>query len=475
VRFLRAHLYFACALTAAAALRAVAVAAYFPALWFNDSFDYVRIGLAPFPHPLRPDGYGLLLWMLRPLHSFALVTVVQHLMGLATGTMVYALPRHRFGVAGWAACLAAVPVLFDAYQIELEHLVMSYTLFMFLTTCAITVVLWRPAVTWRAGAVAGVLLALAALTRTVGIPLIAVMVVFLIIRRTLWRAAGAAVLAAGLPLVAYALWFQSVDGRLAIVGTDGVFLWGRTAAFADCAKIGPPPDLARLCPRGPVGRRAASSSQIWQSHSPMGWRAGHPFDPVIDRQARRFALIAIAAQPGDYAATVGHGLALTFGWHRHPYPSAYTSALYRFPRDPLPVPDVPVIEGGSAVSVVRAYSGTYHGVKVTEPYAGWSRGYQRQVFVRGPVLAVIFMIGLVGVVRRRPGAALSWAVAVCLLMTPLLTADFDYRYVLPAVPVACVAAVLACRGRTARTVLRGMGGERRRSPRTESASAAVPT
>jgi hypothetical protein len=163
---------------------------------------------------------------LRPFHSFALVTAVQHLMGLGAAAMIYALLR-RFALAGWAACLAAVPVMFDAYQIELEHLVMSDTLFLFMVTCAVTVVLWRPAVTWRAGAVAGLLLALATRTRTVGLPLIVVTVVFLVTRRVPWRVAGAAALAAGLPLAAYALWFQSVNGRFAITGVDGIFLWGR--------------------------------------------------------------------------------------------------------------------------------------------------------------------------------------------------------------------------------------------------------
>src|SRR5262249_48839784 len=151
-----------------ALLRILAMVA-FPPLWFTDSFDYVRIGLHPYPHPLRPDGYGFFLWALSPFRSFGLVVAVQHLMGLAIGVMVYALVRHRFGRARWIACLAAAPVLFDAYQVELEHMVMSDVLFMFLVMSAVTVVLWRPKITWRAGIGAGVLLALAGLTRTVGL------------------------------------------------------------------------------------------------------------------------------------------------------------------------------------------------------------------------------------------------------------------------------------------------------------------
>ena len=42
----------------------------------------------------------------------------------------------------WIAALAAVPVLYDGFQIELEHLILSDVLFEFLLVLATTLLLW---------------------------------------------------------------------------------------------------------------------------------------------------------------------------------------------------------------------------------------------------------------------------------------------------------------------------------------------
>jgi hypothetical protein len=40
-------------------------------------------------------------------------------------------------------------------------------------------------------------------------------------------------------------------------------------------------------------------------------------------------------------------------------------------------------------------------------------------------------------------ATVPWLISVALIVAPAMTAEFDYRYVLPAAPFACLAAAMA--------------------------------
>lgn len=175
------HRLFLTVLLVAVALRVLTVVGYPPVVWFEDSFDYVGVAERPQPYAIRPSGYPLLLWLLRPLHNFAAVAILQHLMGLATGVTVYALVRRRApgARAGWAV-LAAAPVLLDAYQIFFEHTVLSDVPFTFLVVTAVAVVLWSPEITPGRAATAGLLLAVAALTRSIGLVLLPLLAAYLL-------------------------------------------------------------------------------------------------------------------------------------------------------------------------------------------------------------------------------------------------------------------------------------------------------
>src|ERR1700761_8557311 len=181
-RLIAGNRLFAVALVPALALRVAAELGYRWQSWFNDSFSYVRAAVTLTPGTTRPSGYPVYLWLLSPAHSYLLVTALQHLMGLGVAVMIYALARHRFGVRPWIAVLATLPVLYDGYEIQLEHLVMADTLFLFLAMAAVTIMLWSPRPSWRACLAAGLLLGLSSTVRPTGLPLLAVFLLYLFIR-----------------------------------------------------------------------------------------------------------------------------------------------------------------------------------------------------------------------------------------------------------------------------------------------------
>ena len=85
--------------------------------------------------------------------------------------------------------------------------------------------------------------------------------------------------------------------------------------------------------------------------------------------------------------------------------------------------------------------------RAVQPWAGFLETYQRYIFLRGPFLAIIALIGAAGVIgrwRRWGGIGLlPWLFGATLIVLPPMTAGFSYRYLLAAVPAVCLAAGLA--------------------------------
>ncbi|MFI6733877.1 hypothetical protein ACIBI9_13180 [Nonomuraea sp. NPDC050451] len=438
------HGWFLAVLALGTALRALAMLGYRPALWFPDSYTYIVTVFKPRPDLVRPAGYSMFLKLLEPFHGFGMVAVAQHLLGLATGVLIYRVARRA---PRWVATLATVPVLLDAYQIELEHLLVSDTLFMFLVVAAVALCVSERRARAAGGVVAiGLLLAAATLTRTVGQPLIVLLAAWYVLRGRL-RLAGLLLATALVPIIAYGAWFYATYQRVGLVGANGVFLYARTMSFADCARMDPPPDLRVLCDPRPPERRPPSQEYIWAKDSPLVLLPGITFTKETDDLAGRFATLAIARQPLDYAASVLSELGRTFTWGRPVYPDPEIYAYYQFPvTEPGPPGRYPAQVGAD---YAKLYERGAIGTEIVEPYAGWLRAYQSMVRLPGPVFLGVLLVPPVAAVirrRRRPAPWLvPWSAAVVLLVTPAAAAEFDYRYVLPAVPLACLAAALSIR------------------------------
>jgi hypothetical protein len=461
-RLIAGNRLFAAAVVPALALRVDAELGYRWQSWFNDSFTYVRAAVTLTPDTTRPSGYPLYLWLLSPAHSYLLVTASQHLMGLLVAVMIYALARHRFGAPAWVAVLATLPVLYDGFEIQLEHLIMADTLFLFLAMAAVTIALWSPRPSWRACLAAGLLLGASSVVRPTGLPLLAMFGVYLLIRMLPdWRRLIAGLAACGLafavPVIGYEAWYESAHGEFAMTDSTGVFLYSRVMTFADCSRMSLPTDLLPLCTSVPPGKRPIAQAYIWTPISPLSRYPEPMFSPTVNTLAEKFAIAAIEAQPLDYARTVWDDTVRSFEWNRSVFPNGQTYDAYLFSSQPLEVPAGPY---GGYQSVEAYYAHGNPQTVVVNPFAAVITDYQRYVWLPGTVYGVILLVGLFGIVRRwrRAGRAalLPWLCSLALIVVPAATAEFDYRYVTTAVPFACLAAAMAFG--TAGLARRGAGG-----------------
>jgi len=479
------HWQFALVALVAILVRIVVILGYPPILWFNDSYNYVYDAVRHVPDEVRPNGYPFFLDLLLPLRSAYPLALLQAAMGIVMGVAIYALLRHR-GLPWWGAALPALPVLFDSYELHLEHMVTADPLFIFLVTMAVVILCWSDRPSVPVTAIAGLLIGYAALVRSVGEPLLLVVLVGLLARRVGWRRLATTLVAGIVPIAAYAFWFHSSTGKYALTESSGTFLYGRVSTFAECAAIKPPANLQVLCDPTPKFRRPVAGEYIWADNE-LGASAGTTtplynltqsadtnwrFGPYVNGLTEKFARDAIVAQPLDYLGTVAVDTLHTFGWNRQPDPNDYAgngpafqfvsgselnslipwwagpqspASYAQWMADPAQATDVAALRTYAArLDLGGPGAGN---TRVVEPWAQLAQGYQRYVYLRGTLLGIIVLIGLGGVLaRRRRWSAiglLPWLVGALLIVLPPMTAGFSYRYALAAVPTACLAAGLA--------------------------------
>jgi hypothetical protein len=524
----RQHWLIAAALAGGVVLRVIVMAGFGPAALFKlDTYDYLWDAAHLQPNPVNPSGYAVFLWLLKPFHSLLLIAGLQHLMGLAIGVMIYAILR-SWGAGPWLATAAAGPVLFDPAQLLLEQYVMADILAMFLMMAGFAVLLTRRFPSAPRAATASLLLGLSAVVRPATLVLIGLVACYLLVRRTGWRTAAAALAAGLLPIAGYVAWFASASGTIGLTSSDGLFLWSRTMSFANCAVIKPPADLRDLCPgRQPYSVmhphltvRMLPRQYLWDHRAWLWLPAGAKVTPrtilANERNARAMdgaermsaaahrllatAGAANAAPPTAPAAVASAGVSLqgagpggivpdTAGFTAANNSRARDFAIRAIEAQPLAYARVIAIEFSHAftqsdqlhfpgvqppsvqlapstsrymLAAVKAYTGTEDGVapylanrtatRLQQPYAGLISRYQDHIHLPGPLFALIVLAGLAGVIIRRTrtaAGAMLWVSAVILMVLPVAEHEYTYRYVIPAVPLTCLAAALALRRRRA--------------------------
>jgi hypothetical protein len=431
--------------------RLFAALGFKPALLIQDSFSYLQEGTHLSTGQLRPAGYPMFLWVIGPFHSLLLVTTLQHLMGIATGALVYWLLRSR-GLPAWGATLAAAPTLFDSRQIWQESAILPDTLFTFVIIVAAAILLTKRPLTMWSAVIVGLLISWASVIRGNGAPIFVIVLAFLLVRRVGWRVLTACVAAFALPLLGYMLLFFADYGQFNITNSTGIFLWSRTMSFANCSVIKPPADLAALCPDRqpghPTGPAPAwSLSALLSERSPASylWAPGswyqtdaHPgINAYNNGLATKFAIKAIEAQPVAYLQTVGEGVLLTFlaTDRSESFLSLHFTAT----------PHISALSGYQ-VSDLHMYAHTTRNTYTVQPWAFLTLAYQLPVFFPGVVFFLVLAVGLVGLIRRWRGvgafAGLAWGIAAVNIVIPVAMHELDYRYAISAVPFACLAAGL---------------------------------
>jgi hypothetical protein len=441
----RRHWVFLTVFGIGVALRVVTQIAYRPSLLYIDSYTYLGDLHDLNPSKIsQPIGYILLL--LRPVLSvgnLALVAAVQHVIGLAMGVAIYVVAV-RLGARRWVAVLAAVPILLDAYQLQIEQNIMSETLFEALILAGVVLLLWKRPLTFPVLAIGGVLLGLSATVRAVGVTLVIPAVVFaLVAGRGGWpRILRAAVIGVAFVAVVGAYgsysWIKSGDFELS--RGDAYLLYGRAATIVDCRGLDIPDYERELCTNEPLDDRLGPND--YAHHSPYPGRVVLPPGKDRDEVLRDFARRVFVHQPFDLAKHVTTDFLKGFAPWRTTFPGDVTLSRWQFQRE------YPTYEQNPKPAV-RTYGGG--SPRVVEPLAVFLRGYQLSVgYVPGAVLGVAFVAALLaaaGVGRaRRSGLRAACLLPALCGLSVLFAADFfhfSWRYQLPALVLAPLSGALA--------------------------------
>ena len=448
---LRAHWPLALVLVVAIAVRAAVSVAYWPAVFFGDSWSYLNLAFEGDPiafAPDRPSGYPVAISVLSVFgRSLAVITIAQHLAGLATGVLVYALIL-RLRLPRWVATIGAALVVLDAYAIALEQQILAEAFFTLALVASFYLVAGRDRGPVSLGA-SGLMLALATTMRTAALFAVPVWLAYVLWSHRSLRLLAPAALGLAVPLVAYAMWHSAETGRFGLTQADGWFLYGRVGEIADCGNADIPREARPLCARNERDRREGAGYHIWNADGPARRVfGGMSRDSRAQERSNEilgdFAWAIIRERPGRYAELVWDDFLRYFDDDEA---SRGNSDLA------VQLPQFGRLVGLNAVARDRWFPGFTPHVR---PPAKRVRDYHETVHTPRPLMGVLALAAVVALLvsavaallrrrplpRRREVFLLSGA-ALAMLLGTAATSDFVLRYLIPVVPLLVCGGVAA--------------------------------
>jgi hypothetical protein len=406
--------------------------------------------------PIRTVGYSM---VLRVLHEITphliLVIIVQHALGLLAAVLLFLAVR-RCGGPRWLGLAPAAIIALGGDELFLEHSALSDSLFIFLTCATLycTVRASQDRAWWAA--LAGLCAGLVVWDRGAGLPLVAVSAVWLLVSagRPTRRSVVAGLLSLVVSLATigvYVEWRHTESGLSGLTTNSSWNLYGRVAPWADCTKFTPPAGTRALCQLQPAASRVHQGNQdyIYGTASPAVQLLGPAF--LLSKYPHAMSLLskwsraAILGQPLDYLHAVWLDTIRLFDPNHQSYGSYSADQMIAFL---LYGPDM---HSGENQFVTSWQAGLYRGDPA--PYhgdIGPLRTWEELTRVDGAWMLILLALCLAGPWllhgRARSGMMLFAASALVLLFFPILTAGYDYRYVVPAFGPLLAAGALAAWG-----------------------------
>jgi hypothetical protein len=453
----RVHWLASILIAAGIALRVLAQMAYHPAIIYIDTLKYLYDS---WPGS-DPVGYKVPLKLILLVGDLGTVEVVQHILGIAIAVALYVTMVRR-GVPRWLGALAIAPVLLDAYQVNVEAMIMPDIWFEALIVAGIVVLLWRPTLTVRMGLVGGALLGASVGIRQVGEVLIIPALILVLALGGGWRKivqnATAVTCAFALAVLLYLSADYQLAGHFFISRSSASLTYGRMAAVANCQTLKLPKIEQPLCP--------TKAQQAWGpdklDHSVVSPLRTFDTTLPLSQLTSRTQLVANfnraveTQQPLRVISGILHDSVKLFAVSRYTSPGDTPIVRWQFQRH------FPTVQYGPWVSVVNgriwlrlgslqsatltelnpAYGGA---PQVDKPIAAFLRYYQLHGgFTPGPVFLLSLLAGLAGAViafgRRRRfargrqaalGGLLFFTTGVLILGISDLF-EFTWRYQIPA-------------------------------------------